>query len=635
MPYMPTATLLQAGTSCAFEDIYNVKCDFGAVGNGTTDDTAALVNAIAAAHAAGNGIVYMPVGTYKFTTGLVVPQGVTLRGSGPLGSGQGSSLKWMGTDDAFTYPITTANTTATADFSWGCLENFRLQASGFTSTPAAIFWRNAQNASHLRNLFITGFPNVGVYADHSNPPGNDTFPGYVTCERVWVHGGTNQFRIRAGWSSLVFIACGADGDLTTIANWIVDPPLVGARGKYGNFTFLGCKSEDAGVTPGGAGDCTGFLFNVDVAASLIGCTMQQQTTCNGPFVNYAVAPTSANDVAGSIPVEIVNCTTQGISNFVTAALVTPAIAIGIGTFAGGEAFRGSWSGNVLAPAVWQGTHPAIQGTTASLTSPAATSVPISLTPAFGQTGNMVSVATSKASDTFDRVDSAITLGTSSGGLVWTAQRGTWGISTNKGYLVTTTDDACAVLDPGVADGVLTCDVTLDPVQAFPGICFRNTDVNNSLYVRLKGTTNELIFAYMLAGVQTTIHSYGYTWILGATYSFKIVLAGTSVSFYINGTLLGTDVLAGAAAANFTTPTKIGFRQNGNISNPAYDHGASRYNNLSFTAQTTYVKPDGGIVASTFAPVIVPNVTGSRGGNAALASLLTSLATIGLITDGSS
>jgi hypothetical protein len=31
----------------------------------------------------------------------------------------------------------------------------------------------------------------------------------------------------------------------------------------------------------------------------------------------------------------------------------------------------------------------------------------------------------------------------------------------------------------------------------------------------------------------------------------------------------------------------------------------------------------------------PNVTGSRGGNAALASLLTKLASIGLITDGSS
>ncbi|NUQ76102.1 MAG: hypothetical protein HUU21_21390 [Polyangiaceae bacterium] len=35
------------------------------------------------------------------------------------------------------------------------------------------------------------------------------------------------------------------------------------------------------------------------------------------------------------------------------------------------------------------------------------------------------------------------------------------------------------------------------------------------------------------------------------------------------------------------------------------------------------------------PVAKPTVTGSRGGNAALASLLTALATLGLITDSSS
>jgi len=36
-----------------------------------------------------------------------------------------------------------------------------------------------------------------------------------------------------------------------------------------------------------------------------------------------------------------------------------------------------------------------------------------------------------------------------------------------------------------------------------------------------------------------------------------------------------------------------------------------------------------------APATRPDVTGSRGGNAALASLLTALATLGLITDSSS
>ena len=43
---------------------------------------------------------------------------------------------------------------------------------------------------------------------------------------------------------------------------------------------------------------------------------------------------------------------------------------------------------------------------------------------------------------------------------------------------------------------------------------------------------------------------------------------------------------------------------------------------------------GNITAATFTPAAVPAITGSRGGNAALASLLTGLASIGLITDTS-
>ena len=44
--------------------------DFGAVGNGTTDDTAAVQAAIAAVAAAGGGVLNFPAGTYKLTSGL-------------------------------------------------------------------------------------------------------------------------------------------------------------------------------------------------------------------------------------------------------------------------------------------------------------------------------------------------------------------------------------------------------------------------------------------------------------------------------------------------------------------------------------------------------------------------------------
>src|SRR5881296_1424040 len=65
------------------EATYNVKSStYGAVGNGSTDDTAAINAAIAAAVAAGGGIVDIPAGTFKLTSALTAASKVTLRGAG-------------------------------------------------------------------------------------------------------------------------------------------------------------------------------------------------------------------------------------------------------------------------------------------------------------------------------------------------------------------------------------------------------------------------------------------------------------------------------------------------------------------------------------------------------------------------
>lgn len=62
--------------------VFNVRHpDFGAAGNGTADDTAAIQAAVNAAHAAGGGVVYFPAGTYLVTS-VKVMAGVTLEGYG-------------------------------------------------------------------------------------------------------------------------------------------------------------------------------------------------------------------------------------------------------------------------------------------------------------------------------------------------------------------------------------------------------------------------------------------------------------------------------------------------------------------------------------------------------------------------
>jgi hypothetical protein len=52
--------------------VYNVK-NYGAVGDGTTDDYTAVMAAINAAHTAGGGIVMFPIGTYRINSQIVMP----------------------------------------------------------------------------------------------------------------------------------------------------------------------------------------------------------------------------------------------------------------------------------------------------------------------------------------------------------------------------------------------------------------------------------------------------------------------------------------------------------------------------------------------------------------------------------
>jgi hypothetical protein len=89
-------------------DIYSVR-DFGALGDGKTDDPAAFQKALDAAGKAGGGIVFAPRGNYLFTGPLNVPSAVTLKGiweSVPAHNGIRDQGQPKPTDDGTTFLVT-------------------------------------------------------------------------------------------------------------------------------------------------------------------------------------------------------------------------------------------------------------------------------------------------------------------------------------------------------------------------------------------------------------------------------------------------------------------------------------------------------------------------------------------------
>lgn len=139
---------LQVGTGAVtrtvqakLQDFVSVK-DFGAAGNGTTDDTAAIKAACAALNTAGGGTLYFPQGTYLYTSTVFtnVLSGVTLKGANKYGS-----------------TITTNNVGANMFYVAG--SGAKIENLGFTSTvtnTSGTFLNVNGTANVVDDVYIAG-----------------------------------------------------------------------------------------------------------------------------------------------------------------------------------------------------------------------------------------------------------------------------------------------------------------------------------------------------------------------------------------------------------------------------------------------------------------------------------------------
>lgn len=143
-------------------DVYDLKA-YGATGDGTVDDTAAIVAAVAGAALEGN-IVFIPTGIFKTTSTIYIPRWVQIEGVGYKAPGN--------TYDGVSVILGAHTGAAILSFkdSLGCrLENFLLQGDITTSPKTGLcFGRNlglGSAGSHaVTNVNITGyFSECGVY----------------------------------------------------------------------------------------------------------------------------------------------------------------------------------------------------------------------------------------------------------------------------------------------------------------------------------------------------------------------------------------------------------------------------------------------------------------------------------------
>ena len=110
-----SATTLQNAFGALTGLVYNVKSpSYGAVGDGTTSDQAAIQAAHDAAVAAGGGIVFVPNGTYRMTAAIVWDKSVAL-----VGIGMDQSILTMDAAAEKILRFTAANTSDTPTLIYG------------------------------------------------------------------------------------------------------------------------------------------------------------------------------------------------------------------------------------------------------------------------------------------------------------------------------------------------------------------------------------------------------------------------------------------------------------------------------------------------------------------------------------
>jgi len=136
-----------------FADVVSVK-DFGAVGDGVADDTAAIQAAI---NSVGNGVLYFPAGTYRCTGELLITSALTMQGAG---RGQVRNLQPYDPDSKIV--TTRLLFTGTGSKSIKTRVNYRASSSDPNDSPISTAINIQMDGVTMRDLMVE------LYCDYAN-----------------------------------------------------------------------------------------------------------------------------------------------------------------------------------------------------------------------------------------------------------------------------------------------------------------------------------------------------------------------------------------------------------------------------------------------------------------------------------
>lgn len=269
---------------------------YGAVGDGVTDDTAAINAAIKASQTAVGGSMPLvwPPGQYVFSSPILLTTGnIDWIGAGSRPGNQG------GTDLIYTGPNGTDALTfgvESAALSNVTISGFRIRPSGTRTSGNGLRIINGTNQLLIDNVNIGKFPTRQFYFDTGNG-GSGPGPNFVKLSRFFAIGGLVPVEFKGGRQNIVVEYGGIDLEATSTVGFLKS----GGEAVAQITTVTGVKIE-------GSFDVPGFLHSGLGSTQFIGCTRY----------NYGTALTSAgpafmfdNSAQQDCHMGILGCTTFG------------------------------------------------------------------------------------------------------------------------------------------------------------------------------------------------------------------------------------------------------------------------------------------------------------------------------------